>query len=341
MTASLEQEIREVDPVLGPQIRRRVPRDLVDAGAVVLLTTFALVGFHSSFGGWTFLLSGVAGCLLGAALAWFALRFTLPAVTLAATALVTVVVMGGALALRATALAGVLPTLETMRGLAQGFTRGWVDLATTPPPAGDVGNLFAIPYLCGFLSGVLALSIALRNRRPLLAVFPPAVVLAAGIFTGVESPVSLLFQGGAFGLVAVSWWSWRNSRSRTVVASASGRSRVASAGALLAVAALGALIVGPLLPGSEINERLLLRQYVEPELDLSRYPSPLAGVRKYLMTKDQREQVLFTVSGLPDGTPVRLAVMDTWDGTVAGVAGPWRQRVPGSSAGSGPPSRPP
>ena len=321
MTAQAEQELRDVDPGLGSQARRRIPRELVDAGAVVLLTTLALVGFHASFGGWIFLASGVAGCLLGAALAWFAWRLVLPAVTLAATALVTVAVMGGVLALRATALAGVVPTVETLRGLAQGFTRGWLDLATTPPPAGDVGNLLAIPYLCGFLSGVIALSIALRDRRPLWAVLPPALVLAASIFTGVESPVSVLAQGAAFGLVAIGWWSWRASRSRAVVASATGWSRAASAVALLAVAAVGALFLGPRLPGSEANDRLLLRQYVEPELDLSRYPSPLAGVRKYLMTQEQREQVLFTVSGLPGGTPVRLAVMDTWDGTVAGVAG--------------------
>lgn len=319
MTTPRISEIPEVSA--SRQGRRRLPHHVIDVAAIVVLTALGLLGFHASFGGWWFLASGIAGCLLGAALAWLAWRTAQPGLTLAAASLVTVVVLGGFLALRSTALAGLFPTLDTVRGLAQGFTRGWVDLATTPPPAGDVGNLLAIPYLCGFLSGLIGVGVALRDRRPLLAVVAPLVVLAASIFTGVEAPVSLVLQGAAFGLVTVAWWSWRTSRRRSLVSSAAGRSRTLGALALLAMAVVVAPVLGPHLPGSDANGRVLLRTYVEPQLDVSRYPSPLAGVRKYLRTAEQRKRVLFTVTGAPTGTAVRLAVMDAWDGTAAGVAG--------------------
>jgi hypothetical protein len=64
----------------------------------------------------------------------------------------------------------------------------------------------------------------------------------------------------------------------------------------------------------------VLRDYVVPPFDLSAYPSPLVGFRKY--TKDANrlwDQTLFTVTGLPEGATVRIATLDDFDGTVWGA----------------------
>jgi transglutaminase-like putative cysteine protease len=89
--------------------------------------------------------------------------------------------------------------------------------------------------------------------------------------------------------------------------------------ALVVVASCVGLILGPRLPGANDKPRLLLRTYVEPDLDPSVYPSPLSATRRSLLL--QKDAVLFTIAGLPEGERVRLAVMDSWDGTAMAVAG--------------------
>jgi hypothetical protein len=54
----------------------------------------------------------------------------------------------------------------------------------------------------------------------------------------------------------------------------------------------------------------------------SNTPSPLAGFRKYTKNGPLYDKTLFTVSGAPDGTPLRIATMTSYDGNVWGTAGP-------------------
>jgi hypothetical protein len=85
------------------------------------------------------------------------------------------------------------------------------------------------------------------------------------------------------------------------------------------VAAAAVTLAGPWLPGYA-NARTVLRDQVVPPLDPSSYPSPLVGFRKY--TKDANllwDQTLFTVTGLPAGTMVRIATLDNYDGAVWGT----------------------
>jgi hypothetical protein len=51
---------------------------------------------------------------------------------------------------------------------------------------------------------------------------------------------------------------------------------------------------------------------VQAPVDPQEFPSPLVGFRKYF--KDQKDTELFTVSGLPVGTRIRLAAMDDYNG---------------------------
>jgi hypothetical protein len=82
----------------------------------------------------------------------------------------------------------------------------------------------------------------------------------------------------------------------------------------------GALVLGltggaaaaaaPLLQPTE--PRVTARGSVKPPLDLHRYASPLQGFR--LNVTDNVDRILFTITGAPQGTRVRLATMDAYDG---------------------------
>ena len=53
-------------------------------------------------------------------------------------------------------------------------------------------------------------------------------------------------------------------------------------------------------------------------MNLQEYPSPLTKYRLYEL--NQKDDVLFTVSGTPAGGRLRLAVMDEWNGVVFNVS---------------------
>ena len=85
------------------------------------------------------------------------------------------------------------------------------------------------------------------------------------------------------------------------------------------------MIVGPNLPGVG-GDRVVLRSHVTPPFNVGQYPSPLAAFRIYtnagVPTKDSslNKQELFTVTGVEPGTLVRMATLDSYDGTVWGAA---------------------
>ena len=70
----------------------------------------------------------------------------------------------------------------------------------------------------------------------------------------------------------------------------------------------------------------MARNWVEPPFDIGRYPSPLAGFRKYvdLQGRPDRaanvyDKTLLDVEGVAPGTRVRFATMDRYDGMVWGA----------------------
>ena len=82
--------------------------------------------------------------------------------------------------------------------------------------------------------------------------------------------------------------------------------------ALVVVTLAAGLAVG----GSALASphRLILRDTYNPPLSPYDYTSPLSSMRSYI--KDHRDDTLLTITNLPAGTPVRLAVMDWFDGSV-------------------------
>lgn len=73
------------------------------------------------------------------------------------------------------------------------------------------------------------------------------------------------------------------------------------------------LIVTP-IAGMPLGARLTLRNWYTPPIDVYGRSSPLSGMRRLL--KQHSNDVVLSVTGLPAGTPIRLAVMDYFDGNV-------------------------
>jgi hypothetical protein len=312
----------------APWWRRAVPDrgERTDLGFSVLLATLAVVGFDSSFGGQEAFTVGIPAVVVGAAVGFAIVRRRPPLLVGCAVGLVGFFLLGGAVALRGDASAGVLPGPDVWSGLVDGTVNGWARLLTTVPPAGQAGNLLAIPYLAGYAGGLFAVVLALLVHRWPACLVPPVGVLALSVLFGVHEPASLLLQGAVFGAATVAWLCLREDRrSRPVITHGSAMRMAGSAG-LLAVAVLGAFVVAPRLPLADANERFVLRDRVNPPFEPSQYPSPLARFRDF-DGKNPIEGTLLTVDGLPAGAVVRFAVMDAYDGNV------WRASPPGAGLG--------
>lgn len=306
--------------------------ELVDGLFVLVLTGLALVGFRAAYGGSTYLLLGLAGTGIGLVLAHLTHRARVPApLVVVATLLVGVLLSG--LALRRTAVAGFLPSLDSVRALPHVVVHGWKDLLTTVRPVGDAGDLLVLPYLLGLVTGVAGHSFAQRVRPLLAPLVPVVTVLGLSILLGADRPTSVLLQGAVFGGVALAWLAVRQARSRAVVVrSTRAWARPVAGLALLAVAGAGAFVVGPHLPGTHRHAREVL--HVAPPLDPNDLTSPLTGFRRYTPQSlaSLASEVVVTAKGLPEGTPVRLAVLDSYDGRVWGTS---NRATPRSSGISG------
>jgi hypothetical protein len=299
---------------------RPTRREAVDVAGAVSLTIVALVGFRSAFGGIGFLLIGATAAVLGAVVGHLVVRVRPGVLPAAAAALAIFLLVGMPLVAGAQCLLRVIPTPAAFEALVDGLVRGWARLLTTLPPTGGVDNVFAVPYLCGFVAGFAGVQVAYRRRWLLPVVVPAALVMVTAILFGTREPVDLLVQGGGFAVLAFTWMSLRWTESREVILTGRRRwSRVVAVLATLGVTLAGATVVGPRLPLVGASERVVLRDDVVPPFDPRDYGSPLAAFRKYRLELEQG--VLFTIDRIPDGAShVRLAVMDDYDNLVWTVA---------------------
>ncbi|MGB8860856.1 MAG: transglutaminase domain-containing protein, partial [Ilumatobacteraceae bacterium] len=295
--------------------------EAVDLAFSAALTAVALYAFQQSYGGVEYMIVGVAGVLLGCFVALVGNRRRLPAVLVVAALLVVYIVIGGAIALRDRALAGFLPSPNTVLGALDAIVGGWKELLTTVPPVGTVGNLMALPMFCGIVGAGAATLWANRVRALLPAALLPTAVMCLGLLCGLKTPVSVLLHGAVFGALLVVWVALRHRRVRPVVQqhASDRRRRLAGGLALVGVASGVGLVAGPSLPFASADNRVILRDTLEPPFDPFDFPSPLAGYRNYVKTN--KEKVLFTITGLPKDVPIRMATMDDYDGVVWRVTG--------------------
>lgn len=301
-------------------------RWVLDLTASALLLAVPVVGFAPTFDGPSYLVAAIGGAVLGLAIAALGARLRWGVLVVAAVTVAVYFLFGGVLALPSTALAGVVPTLDTLRGLGRGAVESFKQLITTPAPVSASDGFLLVPYLLGLVAAVLVGSLGLRTRTPAWALIPATASLGIQIALGTSQPAAPLVQGVVFGAVAIAWLAIRRAWAPAAAAvaldahgapmrTASGRRIAAGAGILaLAIgcgAAAGAVAAPP-------TTRYVLRDVVIAPFDVHQYASPLQSYRGFV--RDYTKAPLFTVSGLPDGARVRVAAMDAYSGTVYDVS---------------------
>lgn len=293
----------------------------VDALFAAALCVVPLADLRTTYTDWSYLAVGAVGIALGLALAY--ITYALRASTLI-TALGTVLaylLVGPALLDRADCVAGFAPSLPALRTVAIAAVSGWKELLTTTPPVTPDGTMLAVPFILGLAAAALSLTLARRVRAAAIPLAAPLLLLGGAIALGTRSHAPWSATGLATAVLCLSWSALRTRRVQPATADGSRRYyKPIAAIVVLCVAAAVAALAGPLLPGSDPQNRTVLRDRVTPPLDLNKYPSPLVGFRKY--TRDANElwdQTLFTVTGLPTGTPVRIATLDDYNGLVWGA----------------------
>jgi len=299
----------------------------VDALALVVVLGATAVGFAPVWGSTGYLLPAAGGAVLGLVVAWLGAWRRWPAVTVLAVAVVAYLLFGGALALPADTVGGVIPSLTTLTDLLRGAVTGWKEFVTTVPPMRSFPELAVVPFLLLFVTGLLAGTIAWRARRAAWALVPVTVAFVGVILLGTVIAAYPVVQGLVLGCVGLLWAGWRVTAARlgahqitTEASRAATRRlwwhRVRTGAAMLAVGGVAAAFAAPALLPDE--PRTVLRETVVPPLDLHEFVSPLTAFRKY--ANDMRENEMLTVRGLPTGAKVRLAGLDTYNGVVYDVS---------------------
>ncbi|MBN9224035.1 MAG: hypothetical protein ABS63_06450 [Microbacterium sp. SCN 70-27] len=307
---------------------------IVDLVVVTTLCVLALVPLSSAYEGIDFWIAAVGGVLLGAAVAFLGARWSLNPLVVAAIAALGYFLFGTALAARPLGIAGVVPSGDSLISLATGVVQVWKRALTLTVPLDVFPGLAVAPFLLGLVGAVCAASFALRLRRAAaVALVPVAALLAASIAFGTYEGTLPAVVGSAMFATSLGWIAWRRRRDRrnslTLVEDApeSARRRLLPVlGGLAVLIVTAAGVGGAVAVAAAPDTRQVLRDHVVPPLDMHDYSSPLTLFRRY--TTDGADSKLFTVEGLPDGVPVRLATLDLYDGTAFVVSG-------GGGAGSG------
>lgn len=291
----------------------RIRWTIIDVVALVALFTVMTMTFHLTFGpGWVWLAS-LGGAVLGVGIGTLAAWRRWPVWLTAAVTVAAYLFSGGLLAMPSTTIYGFLPTVRTLSGLLFGVVDAWKGVLTIDPPIGETGALLVVPLLTSLLLGVVAASIALRSGRPALAWIPPALGVLLGIGFGVQEPWQPVILAVLFTTITVVWTAYRRGHQQEAMLGGTGRLRwqpVALGAGVLAVAGLVTAAAAPVVAPQ--MHRQVLRDAIEPPLDVYQYPSPLQGFRANL--KDHKEDVLFTVDGLGAGDRIRIATLDSYDG---------------------------
>ncbi|WP_209910127.1 transglutaminaseTgpA domain-containing protein [Paeniglutamicibacter psychrophenolicus] len=300
----------------------------LDAGCLGVALFLGALGLADAYGTSAhYLLACLGGIIAGLALAWAHVYFRLRAWQTMALFAGAYLLLGTVLATPREALFGVLPTFESLRVLLAGVVFSWKDMLTVAPPVGSYGGVLIVAFLSTALTGLLAGLAAWRLRAPYWTLLPLLAMFVVGIAFGTRDVPLPVLRGGAFMAVLVGWLAWRrhigslvadgfrslNHPDDDVRSVREGLIRRVGIGAVVLLAASGiTAAAAPLI--SPPTPRQVLRDAVEPPVDLYTYPSPLTNFRKY--TKTMAEATLLTVTGLPEGERVRLAALDSYNGMV-------------------------
>ncbi|MCC2659480.1 MAG: transglutaminase [Arthrobacter sp.] len=298
----------------------------LDAGALTVLLGLGVLGFALSFGGDPYyLLAGFGGIILGLAVAALNAHHRLGLLITTALALGAYLVLGSALAVPEAAIAGVIPSPESLRTLLLGVVFSWKDMLTVGVPVGTAGGVLIVPFLSSLIAALVAGILAWRIRSPYWPLLPVLVLFVTGIAFSTNAGFLTAERGMALTVVGIAWATFRRdclrrSDARKVSVNAPqpdagaprARMRRLAAGAGVIAATVGiTAAVSPLVSAGD--ERRVLRNVVVPPFDPKDYVTPLASFRNYV--KDKKDDPLFAVKGLPKDARVRLGALDSFNGT--------------------------
>jgi len=303
----------------------KLPDWLLDLLACLGLGVIALSGFVPSFGlealgvgSIAMLLSGLwaTGCRLRGRSAWWVVLGVV----------VIFIVVGPALAAPSLASGGILPSPEALWAMTKSLVTGWSDALVSRPPIGDLAALLVLPFASGLAVGAGSTTLARSSSRWWLAAPGiPLIVMIGSIALSTSTPLGAI-QGAAFAVVAIAWLSARQRRERSAQRFAV-RERVRRQRLLmlLVLASLIGAAMGSWGFVSGSGHRQIPRNELRPPLDPRLAVSPLSEYR--VLQVDHHNDPLFSVSGSHQGLPLRIGVMDFWDGKT------WQSAPPsGSSA---------
>ena len=306
-------------------------RAWVDVSVLTLLAAVGILGFAPSFADQQYLWAGVGGLLVGTAAGALAaiLRFG-PVLTLL-VGVFLYFLLGTPLAMPEQALAVVLPSLESLSGLAIGAVFGWADIVTLSTPVAVPDYIGVLPYAAAWVVGIVSSTIACRwfarHRRTalasLIALLAPIALYLASVLTGTDEPYLATARGIGFAVIAIVWMAWRvpdRSASSSKMQAAILRQRLAGIALITATAVGGAIVLGG-AAAPAAGSRFVLRDHIEPPFDPTVFPSPLTGFRSYLL-EDRKDETMLEVSSSLAGSRLRIATMDAYDGRLWNVTGP-------------------
>jgi hypothetical protein len=296
---------------------------LTDASFLILLGMVALAGLITTFDTPHFLLVGALGLVLGIVSAHVVVQLRWHGAWLALIVVALVALVAPGIAARDDALAGFLPSGASLAVVGDTLVNGWKQLLTTLPPVPGDGNYLALPFVLALVAGALGFFVARRSRRAGAALVTPVLLLVVVTLIGTRQTLLPLAQGLVLAAVGFAWLAARHRRRRRLTDTGRSRGAVLLTGAgLLAGALLLGSLLGGALPGAG-TPRWVLRDYVQPPVEVKDLSSPLVGFRRYSSPVLQQlwDVPLLTVSGVPAKSLLRLAVLDDYTGHTWSASG--------------------
>jgi hypothetical protein len=300
---------------------------VLDAGALTVLLGLGLLGFSLSFGGDAYyLFSGFGGILLGLGIAAANAHLRLGLLITTALALGAYLVFGTLLAVPDAAIAGFVPSLDSLRTLLLGVVFAWKDMLTVGVPVGSAGGVLIVPFLSSLLTALVAGILTWRLKTPYWPLLPVLVLFVTGIAFSTNAAFLTVERGIGLTVIAIAWATFRRdalrrsdtrkvsvNRPQTDAATAQRAKlrRLGTAAAVIAACVAITAVAAPLVTAG--GDRKVLRNVVVPPFDPKDYITPLASFRTFV--KDKKDDTLFVVKGLPRDGRVRLGALDAFNGT--------------------------
>jgi hypothetical protein len=300
---------------------------VLDAGALTVLLGLGALGFSLSFGGAPYyLVAGFGGIFLGLAVAVCNAHLRLGLLITTAIALAAYLVFGTVLAVPDSAIAGFLPSLDSLRTLLLGVVFAWKDMLTVGVPVGTAGGVLIVPYLSSLLASLIAGILIWRLKGPYWPLLPVLALFVTGIAFSTSAAFLTVERGTALTVVAIAWATFRRDalrrrdtrkvsvnspQSDTATARRARLSRLGTAAAVIGASVAITSVAAPLVTAAD--DRQVLRNVVVPPFDPKDYITPLASFRTFV--KDKKDDTLFVVKGLPRDGRVRLGALDAFNGT--------------------------